>query len=578
MALKHDTTVRNAPRSETERELKSCLESLQKRAGAMWAGREKQAVFALTRILDCTAVFSHWERAGEYSVTGAPSLNRAILMMGCASALRPFLSVTRNQGGGVPYAPAHPEETRFAYSYLNNCGSLAFLLRMASLERYGLAATEQVDPGHFRITVYPGIPEEAARYSRRFLATETTPSASGRKIKHWNKLHARMKRYVQPADDWFIRYDNDWSIVKAYREEARIFGQGYLEAEAFPDDILIGGRSFGDWKEACTQALGRILTHMDFAAFLHKKNPATNLDNVLTIFIRREDAELIWREAGLPADQVVPTMRALTLEFDDLDDWEQAFEVPAVYYIGFGKDHLLLPCFGALMNPYYAMFRHLRETYRADWDRAVDLREAIFRADLATVFPSSRFTIPGHGSKLRRPDGSMITDVDALILDRETGDLALVQLKWHDVFGFSLTERESRRRNIAKANDWVARVSGWINNRSSQEVISALGIKAEASQRPPILYVLARYGARFSGNHVHDERASWMAWSEVQTASRQSLPGAHSPLLEIPNWVAECQQKFESPRTESRDFHFPGLKVTIDLPFTEETVQQSRQQ
>src|SRR5690606_1644250 len=125
----------------------------------------------------------------------------------------------------------------------------------------------------------------------------------------------------------------------------------------------------------------------------------------------------------------------------------------------------------------------------------------------------------------------------ALILDRETGDLALVQLKWHDVFGFSLSERESRRRNIARANEWVERVSTWISNQSSQEVISALGIKANASQRPPILYVLARYSARFSGNHVHDERASWMGWPEVLTASRQSLPGAHSPLLEIPDWI-----------------------------------------
>lgn len=572
-----DTAIPNVWLSETEQALTSCLENFQQRAAAMWEGKEKEAVIALTRILDCITVSGYWGKSGEYLPPDTPELNRSILTMGYAPALRPFLSVTRNLDGGVPYGPAHPEEIRFAYSYLNICGSLTFLRRMASLQRYGLATTEQVGSSHFRITVSPGAPEEAARYSRRLLDQDDRPSFSARKRRHWNKLHARMKRYVQPTDGWFIRYDNDWEIIEAYREKARLYGKGYLEAEALPDDVIIGDRSFGTWKESCNQAVGRILAHMDFAAFLQRKKPSITMDNVLTIFIRREDAEEVWIEAGLPADQVDATMRALTLEFDDLDEWERAFEPPSVFYVSLGKDFLLLPCFGALMNPFYAMFRHLRESYRADWDRAVDLREAIFRADLATAFPRSRFIIPGHGYKLRRPDGSIITDIDALILDRETGDLALVQLKWHDVFGFSLSERESRRRNIARANEWVERVSTWISNQSSQEVISALGIKANASQRPPILYVLARYSARFSGNHVHDERASWMGWPEVLTASRQSLPGAHSPLLEIPDWIATCQKQFEQPGTESRDFHFPGLTITIDLPVTTETIQQPRQ-
>lgn len=355
----------------------------------MWLGREKEAIIALTRILDCTAVTNHWKRTGEYSPvnTGAKHQHE-LIMMGCASALRPFLSVTRDQSGGIPYGPSHPDTTRFAYSYLDVCGRLTFLRRMASLERYGLATTEQLNPEHFRITVSAGAPEQAIRYSRQLLSKETESSPSARKRKHWNKLHARMKRYVQSTDGWFIRYDNDWQIVEAYREKARLFGQGYLEAEAFPDDVIIGDRTFGAWKESCNQAVGRILAHMDFAAFLHRKNPSVTLDNVLTIFAKRDDVEAIWREAGLPGIQVTPTMHALTLEYDDLYDWERAFEVPTVFYIGLGKNFVLLPCFGALTNPYFALFRHLRETYRSDWDRAVDQREARFSCRPCNCFPT----------------------------------------------------------------------------------------------------------------------------------------------------------------------------------------------
>lgn len=560
--------------SETEQALTSCLERVQQSAAAIWEGKEKEAIIALTRILDCVAVSNHWRKSGEYTIVDSPELNQALIMMGCAPALQPFLTITRNKDGGVPYGPNYPDMTKFAYSYLSNCGSLTFLRRMASLERYGLATTKQIRSGHIRITVSSGAPEEAIRHSMHLLSRQTGSQFSTRKRKYWNKLYARMKTYVQPSDGWFIRYENDWQIVNAYREKARLLGQRYPEAEAFPDEVIIGDRSFGEWKEACNQALGRILAHLDFAAFLHRKRPSITLDNVLTLFVRREDAEAIWREAGLPSNQITSTMRALTLEYDDLDNWEESFEVPAIFYIGLGKDFLLLPCFGALTNPYFALFRHLREVYRTDWDHAVDCREAIFRSDLAKVFPPSRFAIPENGFKLRRSNNSVITDIDALILDRETGDLALVQLKWHDVFGLSLRERESRRKNIAKANEWVERVAEWVGDRSSHEVTYALGIKAQASKRPPILYVIARYGARFSGDHVPDKRAFWMGWPEIQVASTQLRSDEQSPLVEIPARILEAQRQFEQTETKSHDFRFPGLTVTLDLPFSKETIQE----
>jgi hypothetical protein len=376
-----------------------------------------------------------------------------------------------------------------------------------------------------------------------------------------------MRRYVDSSNGWFIRYDNDWEIVTAYRGEARLLGLGYPEAEALPDDVSIGDRTFGEWKDACNQAVGRILAHMDFSALLCRKSPSTSMENVLTIFARRDDIEAVWMEAGLPRDQVLPTMKALTLDFDKLDDWEQAYEVPTPFYIDLGKDFVLLPCFGALVNPYFALFRHLRQEYRSDWDHGVDRREAIFRADIARILPTAKFTVPPNGFRLRRPDRSVITDIDALILDLESGDVALVQLKWHDVFGFSLGERESRRRNINKANDWVDRVSSWIDGRSSGQILQALGLRFEGSTRPPILYVLARYAARFTGDDTQDPRASWIGWPEMQMAVAAGLDDT-SPLLLIPAWISEYQKKFEEAETEHMEFQFPDLKVTLNLPFS----------
>lgn len=311
--------------SNTEQVLAACTSRFQQQATSIWRGREKEALIALTRVLDCAATSAY---RGEIDAAGqagqAPDRYQQMLLLGCASAMRPFLHAVKGQGGGVPWGPSRPDTSRFAYSYLKACGTLAFLRRMAALKRYGLATTQEVSSGHHQIDVLPGPAEKALAYSLRFMRPDTKPQPVS--SERWDSRHARMRKYVDSPDGWFIRYDNDWEIVAAYREQARCHGMGWMEAEALPDDIPIGDRTFGEWKDACDQAVGRILAHMDFSALLCKKSPSISIENVLTIFARRDDIEAVWIEAGLPRCQVLPTMKALTLDSDGLDDWEHALE------------------------------------------------------------------------------------------------------------------------------------------------------------------------------------------------------------------------------------------------------------
>jgi hypothetical protein len=532
----------------------------------MWKDREKEALIALVRALDYVAAASLWnldaraERSTFKARTGS-----AFALMGAGAALRPFLSAVRGMPGGVPWGPSQLEVQRFAYSYLHACGELTFLRRMAALERYGLASIERQGPGRFRIETLGSAPEQALMAATRDLRARLPElKERSRTDAEWSQIHARMARYVDTPNGWFIQYDNDLEIVSIYRDEAWRFGRSFFEAEALPDDVIIGNRSFGDWKLACEQALGRVLAHMNFARLLQKKVPAINLSDVLTIFARKNDVEDVWEEAGIPKAHIPATMRALTLEIDGLDDWENAFETPTPFHLDLGRDFVLLPCFGALTNPYFALFRHLRQFYRTDWDRGVDRREEVFRADLARLFAEPRFLVPPRGFRLSRKDGSLLTDIDAIIIDRETGSVALVQLKWHDIFGLSLSERESRRRNIAKANEWTARVAEWVEGRSSREVLRQLRIEVSTSDRPPLLYVVARYAARFSGDEGQDTRASWLGWPEMQNAVADEFV-ASDPLALIPEQVMRHQKKFESPDTEDMTFQFPGLEVTLRM-------------
>ncbi|MEN3067550.1 hypothetical protein [Uliginosibacterium sediminicola] len=537
------------------------ISAFQERVLKNWRGHEKEGLYELVRALDVIAV-GRMLRAEVAQEAERPHEHHCLV--GAAVALRPFISAIQGTGGGVPFAPTNTTYSEFAHSYLDACGRLSNLKRLASLEKHGVARTQIISPNHLVIRLKPDSLEWAAReaifHLRSRYKRDGIDSVAPNEI-DWDGLRQRMSSYVDVASEWFIRYDNDWEIVLAYRDAARDFGIGYFESEALPDDVALGGRTFGEWKAACEQALGRVLCHIDFALLLAKKNPIVDLRNVLTIFVRKDDVAEVWQEAGLQAQRIQPTLNALSLNMESIGDWEDCFETPATYYIDFGKDFYLLPCFGAISNPYFALFRHLRRVHEKEWSSGVDRREQVFRQDLATAFPAPRFSIPEHGVKLRRPNGSVLTDIDAVIFDNETGSIALIQLKWHDVFGRSVREWASRKRNLDIANAWVDKVMDWIGSQNAADVAAKLGFRGPRSNFAPQVYVLARYSAAFSGECAQDNRATWLGWPEL-LHGLENAEGA-DPIAEIPVCVESFRNQFADVGKTHEKYEFPTLTVEL---------------
>lgn len=486
-------------------------------------------------------------------------------LLGAVNALSPFLGRAAETAGPIPWGPSQASEIAVANGYLEACGKLSHLGRLAALERFGLAEVSISTAERISIRTRNGSVELALRVAERELGKDTGAEIpGGEKPERRSRRIARLlTQYVDSAGGWFIRYDNDMKLVKEYRRDAQFYGSKYMEREAFPDDVTLGDRTFGQWCDTCDQALGRILCHVDFAAALVRKRPNIELHNVLTIYARKEDVDAVWQEAGMPASMVQATMGALTLGSQQLEEWRKAYEVPTHYYVGLGKDFVLMPCFGALSNPYYSLFRHLRNECRPDWDRSVDRREEVFRAELAAYLPASRFLVQERGYKLRRSDGLVATDIDAVAVDRTSGRVALFQLKWHDIYGRSLSERESRKRNMAMATTWVDTVARSLEGLSSGEVCRRLGIDCAAGSLPPVLIVLARYMARFSGDGEPDPRASWLAWPEFRQAFSAANPD--DPLASVGKEVDDYRSSFTDPTERPLRETFIFKNLTIDL-------------
>jgi hypothetical protein len=176
---------------------------------------------------------------------------------------------------------------------------------------------------------------------------------------------------------------------------------------------------------------------------------------------------------------------------------------------------LFLPVFLALRDPLYCAWRQIKHAYGADWDRAVAGREAEWRQNLRQLLPEPRFIV-GEGRVLRQ-EGRHRTDIDATVIDTQTGTLLILQLKWQDMFRTSPKERRSRASNfLREGGKWVDTVHAWIAGRSSREVAKALNLRrwVVADSREPLLFVLGRYAANFTIDQEYDRRAEWCSWLE----------------------------------------------------------------
>jgi len=540
-------------RSQAETLLREKISALQIHISSIFAGREKEAVIEVFRALDLMFVSMLLApRVDEDS-----RLRAYYARCGVPEALMPLLDKAHGCPRGVPWGESHPRIGSLIKHYLEELGKLVDLIRLVRISAQGVATVE-VSGRSIQIATFT---DKRERVARHLLRTSAVQPAANCDLPT-EAVRARMRRYVCHDDAYHIAYENDPEIVSQHLHLAERFRSRFPESEAIPDNSIIAGRPFSAWRADCEQALGRVLAHINFSLLLCHDRSATSLKNVLTMFCTRADAVELATEAGGAESASQQTLNALTLEPDDLEEWARLYELPTVQYVSLDSEFLLIPCFGMLGNPYHAMFRHLRRFHRRDWDKAVDAREVVFRADLALLFKSPRYLVPEHGYKLKRGDGSHITDIDAVVLDRTTGSVALVQLKWHDPYGRSISERESRRKNLAKATDWVENVNEWVAGRSCAEICCALQLPASSSPRTPKIFVLSRYAATFACDDRENSTATWLSWPELKHVMQYEADDPIQYIAEsFEDALAESAEDEVVPFSQS--FQFGDLSVTL---------------
>ncbi len=328
----------------------------------------------------------------------------------------------------------------------------------------------------------------------------------------------QMSSLVAPWMEHYIQYETNPAIDAFYEEAGILWSRQNRWTDAVPADAVIGGLPFGLYQAAVTIFHGWALKHMDFVQALLKKNGTSDFRNIITIWGEpAKHAEYLAAALNIKLEDAALIIDVLTLRASDISThlFEPQSALPAFVKIGDG--YFVLSIAGQLIGGEDSMTRELKLRFGADWDRAVNGRESVFLNDLYGLFHSPRFFNLDRQVKIKS-QGALITDIDAVVYDQETGTLALFQLKWQDSFGGSMSRRNSKMKNLTgEGNQWVERMTDWIGERSLNRLPAALGLEKELTTaiRDVRLFVIGRNFSRFSGPIAITDSASWGTWPQV---------------------------------------------------------------
>ncbi|MEH3091301.1 MAG: hypothetical protein PGN20_04470 [Agrobacterium cavarae] len=537
------------------------IEAREENLRRQFVGYERRALLEIIRAIDSIGYFRAF--APDHRLSDLPGYLDAS-WLGAGRALALFLP-NGMMGPGAILERTNDQASMWASSLLYNSGLISHLKRLSELVHYGLAALELTSAGNLRFVItapdLEAVDREAIRWFAGHVNRTHGPFLNTLAAERGKWVANELNRRVEKDAMFGIRYSSCRELEEYFEAQAEIRSQALPGNDAIPDDCKIGPLTFGQYRTAVVTGIARCLKHTAFVdTLLARPNPPTARD-ILTIYsFDRELREQWGGLLGLNDDEADVMLEVLGISTSDIEHLKSAPDCPQALLIRGGERCWHKPIFGGLNSPFPWITRKLQRTFRPDWDRAVNLREAAFREDLRALFPEPRFFMPPK-PRVLRGNGRVLTDIDALIFDRLSGNLAVFQLKWQDSYETSLKERASRQKNLAKeGNFWIETVSQYCHGLSAKERALKLGLSKEmaASAKEMRLFVLTRNGAKFSGGEAQDDRAAWLSWYDLLQHCHHLKVGK-DPVLEL--WKQGRRSKALSRESVTQTFEIDGIKI-----------------
>lgn len=474
---------------------------------------------------------------------------------------------------GAPLFRSTPALQMWANATLVLCGQLGYCEHLLELQRVGLVEIEKIgsDKYHAHIVSSPygieSFERENFAWTRNIVAMMDQEYANALSV-HAESIKNLMSARVEAWRTHYIQYTTSPEIDAFYQRVGLLQARMMLGNDAFPHDKKFGGQEFGLYCAAVTILVGWSRKHLDFCFELLKKRPFLDPQNIVTITSALED-EVEYLSAALEVDSTTAKQLIETLTLNNENKKEHC-SIPGnlitPIFIEIGENKLLRPVWGSMSEPFLFLLHELRNRYHSDWDDAVNWREQAFRNDLYSLLLSDRFYKLNRSAILKN-NGQRITDVDAFILDRKTGEVGLFQLKWQDFIGNSMRERESKKKNLLReGNQWIEKVTDWLSRVDKKTIAQTFNLNPNdaAIANSFRLFLIGRNSAFFSGDWPIDSRAAWGMWPQLCRLI-SSLQNYENPIASLFLSLQEDSPiKKEPPQIFPEELKIGDVTIVLD--------------
>ncbi len=289
-----------------------------------------------------------------------------------------------------------------------------------------------------------------------------------------------------------------------YRRLADVHLKTMAYQLGYPADAAIGGCTVQTYRDVVGRLIGWALQARD-----RGEAAAPRSERALVAAIA----------SALAVDPAVAgrAVAAFTLDREGAAHHAAVPGVAAAPLVRVDPERLVWSVHGLTTEPLLFLSRELKRRAAQEYHNTAYLREVVFRQDLYALFGDKRFVTGAGRIELRRDDGDVRTDVDAVVFDRKTGTLGLFELKSQDPFARSTAELARQRDNVLYANRQVAGVLAWLKRHGADALLGRVDSRTAKTFRVQKVYpfVLGRYLAHFGDGPEPDRRAAWGTWPQL---------------------------------------------------------------
>jgi hypothetical protein len=398
--------------------------------------------------------------------------------------------------------------------------------------------------------------------------------------KEWAELLARqkeiidrMKKYVEPWHEHYIRYDTTPEIDEYYEQMGFRWARSYsMGADSFPDDAVFGGRPYGFYRAMMMVLVGWALKHIGFCKALKKKHPELDWRNIITI---PQDINKLGEYMAMALDSTVQdavqALSSVVLNPENAVTHLSAPRGDLPPLIKLGEVTVIKSVSGICShNAFYFLLAELQRKYPTDYDRAVNSREDVFRRELCYCLLSDRIYRAARPVHLKIGD-KKITDIDAAFYDERNGHLGIFQLKWQDIYADSMRKRQTKMLNmLQESNAWIDIVTSWLEGKAPDMVLHEFGLDqvTKTNISHIYLFVLGRNYSHFSGDTAPDPRAAWGMWPQILRIVKEATDSGSYDTSDPIGWL-DAKLRQESPILKPKpdlvswDFHIGDYHIVL---------------